>query len=119
MNLRLRRVSELVKQEVSEIVRRDITSTEIGLITITGAQVAADLKTARVFFSMIGPKANRGAATQLLQRNRGHIQHELAKRIVLKFLPHLEFEYDDSLERGDRLLQIMDELDREQNQKKS
>jgi ribosome-binding factor A len=117
MNLRLRRVSELVKREVSEIVRRDVPSGNVGLITVTGAEVASDLKTARVYFSMIGPKSNRGAAMALLQRQRAHIQHELGERIVLKYLPHLEFVYDDSLERGDRLLQIMEEIDKEKQEK--
>lgn len=114
----MQRVSELIKQEVSEIIRRDVVSGDIGFITVTGAEVAADLKTARIYFSMIGPKANRGAAHGLLQRNRGHIQHELSKRIVLKFLPHLEFIYDESLERGDHLLQLMDELEKEDEKKK-
>jgi|ERR1051326_2491191 ribosome-binding factor A len=117
MNLRIQRVSELIKQEVSEIVRRDVVSGDIGFITVTGAEVAADLKTAKIYFSMIGPKAKRGAALALLQRNRAHIQHELSKRITLKFLPHLDFIYDESLERGDHLLQIMDELEKE-NEKK-
>jgi len=117
MNLRIRRVSELIKQEVSEIVRRDVAAGDIGFITITGAEVAADLKTARVYFSMIGPKANREKALHLLRRNRGHIQHELGKQIVLKYTPHIEFTYDESLERGDHLLQILDELEKE-NEKK-
>jgi ribosome-binding factor A len=119
MNLRIRRVSELIKQEVSEIVRRDVSTGNVGFITVTGAEVAADLKTARVYVSMIGPKANRGAAIALLQRQRAHIQHELGRRIVLKYTPHLEFVYDDSLERGDRLLQIMDEIDKEKQEKPS
>jgi len=118
MNLRMRRVSELIKQEVSEIVRRDVSAGDIGLITVTGAEVASDLKTARVYISLIGPKAKQASAVHLLQRQRAHIQHELGKRVVLKYIPHLEFEYDDSLERGDRLLQIMDELQKESDQKK-
>lgn len=117
MNLRIRRVSELIKQEVSEIVRRDVSSGDIGLITVTGAEVASDLKSAQVFISVIGPKAKRSSAIELLQRQRAHIQHELGKRVVLKYLPHLEFVYDDSLERGDRLLQIMDEIEKESGEK--
>ncbi len=119
MNLRIRRVSELIKQEVSDIVRRDVSAGEIGFLTVTGAEVAADLKTARIYISMIGPKANRPAALALLQRNRAHIQHELGKRVVLKYLPHLEFVYDESLERGDRLLHIMDEIEKENEEKQS
>ena len=117
--MRIRRVSALIKQEVSEIIRRDVPTPDLGLITVTGAEVASDLKTARIYVSMIGPKTRRGEAIQLLTRQRGHIQHELAKRIILKSLPHLEFIYDDSLERGDRLLQIMDEIEQEKKQEKS
>jgi len=107
----MRRVSELVKQEVSEIIRRDIAAGDIGLITVTGCEVAADLKNARVYVSVIGDAAKHAAALALLERHRGHIQHTLGRAVVLKYTPHLHFLIDEGMERGDRILRLLDELD--------
>lgn len=110
-SFRMRRVSELVKQEVSQIIRRDVNAGSIGLITITGCEVATDLKTARIYISVIGD-GSKQAALALLERHRGHIQHELGRAVVLKYTPHLYFHLDESLERGDRILRILDEIER-------
>jgi len=112
---RMRRVSELVKQEISEIIRSDIASGDIGLITVTGCEVASDLKTARVYVSVLGGKEKQAAALALLERQHGHIQHALGRAVVLKYTPHLQFHIDDSLERGDRVLRILDEIEKEEH----
>lgn len=110
-SFRMRRVSELVKQEVSEIIRRDIATGDIGLVTVTGCEVATDLKNARVFISVIGDAGKHAAALALLKRHRGQIQHALGRAIVLKYTPYLHFLIDEGMERGDRILRILNELD--------
>ncbi len=110
---RMRRVSELVKQEVSEIIRRDVATGDIGLITVTGCEVASDLKNARVYVSVIGDAAKQAAALALLERHRGHIQHALGRAVALKYTPHLHFLIDEGMERGERIFRILDELEHE------
>ncbi|MCX7826764.1 MAG: 30S ribosome-binding factor RbfA [Verrucomicrobiae bacterium] len=112
-SFRMRRVSELVKQEISEIIRRDVATGDVGLITVTGCEVASDLKTARVYVSVLGGKEKQAAAMALLERQHGHIQHALGRAVVLKYTPQLHFHMDDSLERGDRVLRILDEIERD------
>lgn len=109
----MQRVSELIKQEVSEIIRRDIASESVGMITVTGCEVASDLKTARVYVSVIGDAGTQAAALALLQRHQGHIQRALGKAVVLKYIPHLAFHIDESVERADRIERILDEIERE------
>ena len=108
---RMRRVSELVKQGISEILCRDIVSGDIGLITVTSCEVASDLKTARVYISVLGGKEKQSAALALLERQHGRIQHALGRTVVLKYTPHLHFYLDESLERGDRILKILDQIE--------
>jgi ribosome-binding factor A len=110
---RMQRVSELVKQEVSEIIRRDVASEDVGMITVTGCEVASDLKTARVYISVIGGADKQTAALALLERHRGHVQRALGKAVVLKYIPHLAFHIDESMERADRIERILDEIEHE------
>jgi len=112
-SFRMQRVSELVKQEVSEIIRRDVATGNVGLITVTACEVAPDLKNARVYVSVLGDADKQAAAIALLERHRGRIQHALGRAVVLKYTPHLHFMIDEGVERGDRILRILDELDPE------
>jgi len=112
---RMQRVSELVKQEVSEIIRRDIASESIGMITVTGCEVASDLKTARVYVSVIGDAVKQAAALALLERHRGQIQRSLGRAVVLKYIPHLAFYIDETIERADRIERILDEIEHEKH----
>lgn len=109
--LRIRRVSELVKREVGEIIRRDVNSPTSGLITVTDAEVAADLKTAKIYYSVVGNADQLKNAAPLLLRHRVSIQQKLARTIVLKYTPVLEFVHDNSLEHGDRILRILSEIE--------
>ena len=110
---RMQRVSELVMQEVIEIIRRDVSSESVGMLTVTGCEVASDLKTARVYVSVIGGANKQAAALALLERHRAHIQRTLGRSVVLKYIPHLSFYIDDSLERADRIERILDEIEHE------
>ena len=110
---RKQRVSELVKQEVSEIIRRDVASESVGMLTVTGCEVASDLKTARVYISVIGDADKQAAALALLERHRGHIQRVLGRSIVLKYIPHLSFYIDETFERADRIERILGEIEHE------
>ena len=106
---RLERVSELVKQQVSEIIQ-EFTLTDCGFITVTGAEVSPDLKEGRIFISVIGPEEQRRRALHTLTAQHGHIQHELAHRIILKYTPHLAFVLDDTEARAERIDHLLDEL---------
>lgn len=110
---RMQRVSELVKQEVSEIIRRDVASESVGMVTVTGCEVASDLKTARVYISVIGGAEKQAAALALVERHRAHIQRTLGRSVVLKYIPHLSFYIDESLERADRIERILEEIEHE------
>ena len=111
-SLRLQRVRELLKREIGEAIRREFHVSEAGLITVNDVDVAGDLKSATVFISILGNADQQKRGFQMLTEHRIRIQGLVAKAVVLKYTPTLKFVFDDSIVRGNRVLQIMEELEK-------
>jgi ribosome-binding factor A len=111
-SLRLQRVRELLKREVGEAIRREFQVSEAGLVTVTDVDVAGDLHSAIVFISILGNPDQRRRGLALLIRHRKRIQGLVGRAVVLKYTPRLKFLMDDSVVRGNRVLGIIDELER-------
>lgn len=111
MSLRLERVRELLKREIGEVIRRELPVDQVGLINVNDVEVARNLHTATVFIGVLGGAAQKKRALEALDEHHGRIQGMLAKAVILKYTPHLRFVLDDSIERGNRVLRILDELD--------
>ncbi len=109
MKYRLERVREVLKRELGAIMVRELRFTS-PLVTVSGVDITPDLKQAHVFVSVIGNDRQQHEAIELLEQNRAMLQHELSKRVVIKYTPHLNFKLDGSIERGARVINIMDEL---------
>lgn len=109
MKHRLERVCEVLKRDLGVIIGRELTFSS-PLVTISGVDITPDLKQAHVFIGALGHHSDRLNAIKVLEQNRGFLQSELAKRVALKFTPHLHFKLDEGIERGTRVLSIMDEL---------
>lgn len=112
---RLLRVGELLKREIGEALRREMPVSEAGLVSVNDVEVAGDLKSARVFISILGSSEQQRDGQRRLEELRPRVQDLIAKTVVLKYTPRLQFIVDDSIARGNRVLQIMDELEREQS----
>lgn len=110
--IRRQRVRELLKRELGEIIRRTIPLEEGGMITVNDVQLTGDLQAATVFVSIIGTDEQKKNGGKLLQGQTRLIQSLLGKNVVLRYTPHLRFEVDDSIAQGQRVLQIIDELER-------
>jgi len=111
-SLRLQRVRELLKREIGEAVRREFHVSEAGLITVNDVDVAGDLRSATVFISILGNPDQQKRGFQLLNEHRIRIQGFVGRAVVLKYTPALKFVFDDSIVRGNRVLQIMEELEK-------
>jgi ribosome-binding factor A len=112
MSLRLERVRELLKREIGEVIRRELPVSEAGLIGVNDVKVANDLHNATVFIGVLGGDAQKKKALELLEQNRKRIQGLVGKAVVLKYTPQLRFILDDSVERGNRVLKILDDLEK-------
>jgi ribosome-binding factor A len=109
MKHRLLRVNELVKRELSGIITREVTF-DAALVTINQVNVTPDLKKAHVFVSVLGAESGPSVLAKL-ESHRTAFQAELARNVVLKYTPHLIFHLDDSIERGTRVIEILQKLE--------
>ena len=111
-SLRIQRVRELLKREIGEAIRREFHVSEAGLITVNDVDVAGDLRSATVFISILGNPDQQKRGFQLLNEHRIRLQGFIGRAVVLKYTPKLKFVFDDSIVRGNRVLQIMEELEK-------
>jgi ribosome-binding factor A len=109
---RQERVRELLKRALGEAIRQEIPVGEAGLVTVNDVEIGGDLRNARVFISVLGNAEQQKSGLALLQKNRVRIQGLIAKSVILKYTPHLRFVVDDSVQRGNRVLQLLEELER-------
>jgi ribosome-binding factor A len=111
-SLRLQRVRELLKREIGEAIRREFQVGEAGLISVNDVDVSGDLQSAVVFISILGNTEQQRRGFDLLTRHRKRIQGLVGRAVVLKYTPTLKFVIDDSVVRGNRVLQIIEELEK-------
>jgi len=116
MKHRMLRVNEVVKRELSGIIAREMNF-EGALVSINHVDVASDLKNAHVFVSVLGTEAGESVISKL-NSHRATFQAELARHVTMKYTPHLIFRLDNSIERGARVIEIMQEMEASQGEKK-
>ncbi|HYT61399.1 MAG TPA: 30S ribosome-binding factor RbfA [Haliangiales bacterium] len=114
-SLRHQRVRELLKREIGEVIRREIPVGESGLLTVNDVALAGDLQSAAVYVGIVGTAEQQRKGFELLRKERLRIQGLVGRAVVLKYTPRLRFVRDDSVERGNRVLRIMEEIERSQS----
>jgi ribosome-binding factor A len=105
----MRRVNEAVRQVLSEAVG-ELKDPRLGFVTVTGVRTSPDLRTARVYVSVLGSERKRERSLAALSSAHGVLQARIARELRLKRTPQLSFEYDPTVERGVRMSQLIDEL---------
>lgn len=110
------RVSEQLQRALSEIIRDKLDDPRFNLVTITEVKVTRDLSHARVFFSTLDD-INHTEITNALKRAGGFLRGELGRMLVLRVVPNLRFEYDETLEEGQRLRSLIDNAVAEDRQR--
>jgi ribosome-binding factor A len=104
---RTRRVADLISREIASIIQRSIKDPRVSLVTVTGAEVSPDLRSAKVFYSVLGDEEKRAETADALERAKGFMRRELGSRLELKATPELRFVYDDTLDRGMRIENLL------------
>ena len=108
-NTRAHRVAEQVQRELMDLLRMQVKDPRVGMITITAVDVSADLSHATILFTHLGGGAQAADVLEGLARASGHLRTELSHRLRLFSVPQLHFKYDDSIESGMRLSNLIDE----------
>jgi len=93
-----KKIAEEIRREVSQILHFEIRDPRVMGVSVTGVKLTSDLSLARVYFALPGGEERKEAAGQGLKKSTGYIRHLLADRIRIKFIPQIEFFYDESLE---------------------
>jgi ribosome-binding factor A len=101
------RVGDQIREELSMLIAREVHDPGIGFLTITRVKVSPDLQQARVFYTTIGDDKARKETARALGRATPFLRRQVGGRLRLKNVPMLEFSYDDSIERQDRIEKIM------------
>ena len=105
---RPRRVGHLVQREVADLIRREVNDPRAKLVTIISVDVTPDLKQARVYFTSLDSTADTKELEKVLNHASGYLHHHLKSRMSLRVVPHLQFIYDESVERGSRISALID-----------
>ncbi len=107
---RTRRVGELIKRELSDLISSQINDDRIRGVTITQVSVSRDLKNSTIYFSMLVEPADKKSIQKVLNKSAGYLRKNLSKRLMMRTTPALFFQYDDSIEHGLSLTQLIDSL---------
>ncbi|MFJ7638549.1 30S ribosome-binding factor RbfA [Peribacillus sp. NPDC097264] len=114
MSLRANRVGEQMKKELSEIIGRKIKDPRIGFVTVTDVEVTGDLQQATVYISVLGDQEQREKTLQGLEKAKGFMRSEIGQRIRLRKTPELFFEFDESVDYGNRIESLISQIKKEE-----
>jgi ribosome-binding factor A len=106
---RMRRVNEVIRQVLGDVIAKDLKDPRIGFVTVTDVDTSPDLRTARVYVSVLGDEADREKALAGLQSSHGFLQGRIAAELRMKRTPTLTFHYDESVDRAVRISRLLDE----------
>ena len=108
---RIERVNSLIRQEISELLHRQVKDPRLGnFISVTAVATSSDMRHAKVFISGMGSEEEKPEILSVLASASRYFRRELAERLRLRRIPELSFQWDDSIERGGHLLQLIDEV---------
>ncbi|MBM7694662.1 ribosome-binding factor A [Peribacillus deserti] len=113
MSLRANRVGEQMKKELSEVIGRKIKDPRIGFVTVTDVEVTGDLQQAKVFISVLGDEEQRQNTLKGLAKAKGFIRSEIGQRIRLRKTPEIFFEFDESVDYGNRIENLLTQINKE------
>ncbi len=104
---RIDRVGSLIKMELGRLFLSRVKDPRLGFVTVTHVDISPDMKSARVYYSVLGDEKVKAESQKVLEKSAGFLQKEIAVHLKLRFTPKLQFRFDDTLDRGleiDRLL---------------
>ncbi|OGF50706.1 MAG: ribosome-binding factor A [Candidatus Firestonebacteria bacterium RIFOXYA2_FULL_40_8] len=111
MNLRSAKIARLFQKEISMIIGRELTNSDIGFVTVTAVQFNKDMSLATVYVSIFGTDGAKAKSIIALNHAKGVVRHSLAGRVVLRHMPDIEFREDVQLNQIERTLNIIKKIE--------
>ena len=106
---RMRRINEVLREVVGAAIATDLSDPRIGFVTVTAVETSPDLRTAKVYVSVLGEEEDRVATLDALRSSHGVIQSRIAAETRMKRTPTLTFHYDDTIEQGVRISRLLED----------
>ena len=119
MSHRSHRLAEELKNEISAIIAQEVKDPRVGFATVTEVKVSPDMRHARVAVSVLGSSEEKQETLEALVRATGYIRRLVGARVRMRHTPELSFVYDDSIERGDQMMRLLDEIKSESTEERS
>jgi ribosome-binding factor A len=113
--MRLQRVNQLIREEISHLIQRELKDPRLGFVTVTEVDVAKDLRSAKVYVSVLGSEAQWQASLEALESARGFIRNWLLPRLRLRAVPHLTFHPDRSMAHAAHIQTVLEGLKTEEH----
>lgn len=110
MNIRAKQVGEQMKKELSDIISRKIKDPRVGFVTVTDVEVTGDLQQAKVYISVLGSEKEKEDTLVGLSKAKGFIRSEIGRRIRLRKTPEIFFEFDESINYGNRIETLLNQI---------
>lgn len=109
---RNRRVAQFIKEELAVLIQREFPLSQYGMITVTNVDVSPDLKNATIYITVMGGNQSQLELVASLNEQSGHFRHEISRMMTSKGVPGLKFKYDESIERAQRLNDIINSVNK-------
>ena len=106
---RMRRVNEVIREVIADAIAKQLDDPRIGFVTVTSVDTSPDLRSARIYVSVLGDEDERERSLAALRGSHGLLQSRIAREMRIKYTPTLSFHYDDGPERGVRLARLLDD----------
>jgi len=117
-NKRVKRLEELLKEEISKIILREVKDPRIGFVSLTNVKVSGDLRHAKVFVSVYGSESEKKQTMKGLEQATGFVRKLIGNRIKTYHTPEIMFRYDDSIEHGVHISKLINKVRKKENERK-
>lgn len=111
--IKVERLQETILREISNIIQTEMNDKKVGFVTVTDVRITSDLAIATIYVNFLGSDAREEAGLKALEHAKGFIRTELAKKLDIKKVPELIFKIDSSLEEGNKIEEIIKEINNE------
>ena len=108
--LRVQKLQELIKEETSQIILRELKDPRIGFVTVTDVEVTGDLREAKIYVSLMGSEKQKAASWEGLMGALGFVRREIGQRIRLRYTPEISFALDKSLDYSDHIQKLLNDV---------
>lgn len=106
----------MIKEEISQLLQQEVADPRLDFVTVTDVETSADLGQAYIYVTFLGDSQKQKESLEVLRRATGFFRRQLGQRVHLRYIPNLDFRLDPSVDRGQRIERILQELENSQNQ---